>query len=215
MTIVSKDGSVYLLKSPNPLVKQQEKWDLTKLVFHNFNWEEIREKAEIKKTAPKKEPEQKTVKISTEPKENYSPPKEQPEQKQITPKEDEKTFDFPLIKYKTISYCLPAIVEKKQDNFYGESWGRITYGNKFTFPSVITNSTDFSFEFWTSDPHTQISEKSIIYPFSYEVYNERTNSYDKVPYDEYRWWKVNSKERKEGGWLFSAVPSEIQPDFSD
>jgi hypothetical protein len=79
----------------------------------------------------------------------------------------------------------------------------------------MISSTDLSIEFWTSDPKNQITEKSIIYPFSYEVHNQSTDNYDRVPYDEYRWWKVSSKERKEEGWLFRAVPSDVQPDFSE
>jgi hypothetical protein len=222
MAILSKDGSVYTINSPNPLVKKQEKWDLSKLVFHNFNWDEIRSKVLPRTRAA--EP----AKMSRPlPASNPSPPEPAKEDKphedktEDEPSEDkpednlsEPSFDLPLIKYKTISHCLPAIVTKNKDSLYGDSWERIKYASKIVFPSVVTNSTDFSLEFWTSDPKMQITEKSIIYPFSYEVHNPDTNSYDRVPYDEYRWWKVMEKEQKEGGWLFRAVPSEIQPDFS-
>jgi hypothetical protein len=216
MAIMSKDGSVYVIKSPNPLVKDQEKWDSSKLVFHNFTWDEIRANA-----APRMK-KQETRKISDLPEPLPEPPplpKAPPkteETKQETPtQQDEKTFDLPQIKYKVLSHCLPAIVQKKKDTLYGESWERLTYGKKMVFPLIVVESNDFSFDFWTSDPNGQITERSIIYPFSYEVYNEDTGSYDKVPYDEYRWWKVSSKERKEGGWLFKSVPSDIQPDFSE
>jgi hypothetical protein len=79
----------------------------------------------------------------------------------------------------------------------------------------VVSSGDLTLEFWTSDPRDQISEKSVIYPFCYEVHNQNTDSHDKVPYDDYRWWRVSEKERKEGGWLFKANPSDFQPDFSD
>lgn len=208
MAILSKDGSVYVIRSPNPLVKDQEQWDSSKLVFHNFSWDEIRANA-----APRMKKREATR--MPDPPPPIPPP---PETRQETKEEtlpEEKTFDLPHIKYKVISHCLPAIVQKKKDSLYGESWERLTYGRKFVFPLIVVESTDFSFDFWTSDPNRQVTERSIIYPFSYEVYNEETGSYDRVPYDEYRWWKVTDKEQKEGGWLFRCVPSETQPDFSD
>lgn len=214
MAISNRDGSVYVIKSPNPLVKEQEKWDSSKLVFHNFTWEEIRANAapRMKRQEPKKMsdlppplPEPAPVEKREEKKAEYVP----------TQQPDDKTFDLPHIKYKVISHCLPAIVQKKKDSLYGESWERLSYGKKIVFPLIVVEANDFSFDFWTSDPNAQITERSIVYPFSYEVYNEETGSYDRVPYDEYRWWKVSSKEQKEGGWLFRSVPSEIQPDFSE
>lgn len=216
MTIISKDGSVYVLKSPNPLVKEQEKWDASKLVFHNFHWEDIKGKAPPKPSTKPPPPPAEAIEIPRpEPKQEPEAPKEQPQREEAPKQEDDKNFDIPNIKYKVISYCLPAIIRKKKDSLYGESWERIEYGKKMIFPLIVIESTDFHFDFWTSDPKRQISEKSIIYPFSYEVYNQETNAYDRVPYDEYRWWKVAEKEDKEGGWLFKCVPSETQPDFSD
>lgn len=215
MAIMSKDGSVYVIKSPNPLVKEQEKWDLSKLIFHNFKWDEIRSNV-----APKiKRQEAGNIHDFPAPTPEPALPTKAPleieETKQDTQQQDEKTFDLPHIKYKVISHCLPAIVQKKNDALYGDSWERITYGRKMIFPLIVVESNDFSFDFWTSDPDNKITERSIIYPFSYEVYNDETGSYDRVPYDEYRWWKVSSKEKKEGGWLFKSVPSETQPDFSE
>jgi hypothetical protein len=219
MAISNKDGSVYVIKSPNPLVKEQEKWDSSKLVFHNFTWEEIRSNA-----APRmKRQEARTIPDPPSPiPEPLPAPKPEAYEREDdkanevpNKQQEEKTFDLPHIKYKVISHCLPAIVQKKKDSLYGESWERLSYGRKMVFPMIVVESNDFSFDFWTSDPNGQITERSIIYPFSYEVYNEETGSYDRVPYDEYRWWKVSSKERKEGGWLFKSVPSETQPDFSE
>lgn len=218
MAIFNKDGKVYILNGPNPLVKKQENWDHSKLVFHNFNWQDVKIKNSSKPNKIKSDIETvKKVPISTpEPTSQVLEKKEQNKQENQENQEViEKSFDLPYIKYKVLSYCLPAILEKRTDKFYGESWTRIKYGKKFVFPSVVIDASDFSIEFWTSDPRDQITENSIIYPFTYEVHNQQTDSYDKVPYDEYRWWKVTEKEKKqEGGWLFKAIPSENQPDFS-
>jgi hypothetical protein len=215
--IFNKDGKVYVLSGPNPIVKKQESWDISKLIFHNFNWQSIEIKSSDRPNKIKS-----NIKIKSQIIQDVPSP--QPTQKMAadtvasdkpTSEDSERIFDLPHIKYKVLSYCLPAMLEKRIDNLYGESWSRVKYSKKFIFPSVVITATDFSLEFWTSDPKQQITENSIIYPFSYEVYNQNTDSYDKVPYDEYRWWKVSEKEkRQEGGWLFKTIPSEVQPDFS-
>lgn len=211
MTILNKDGNVYVLKGPNPLVKKQQSWNKNELIFHNFQWQEINFNYKDKEKVTKK------IKLPKV-KENLEIPetKEKIEEvpKPIKQKQDNKDFEL-NIKYKVLSHCLPAIVENKKDSFYGESWKKIKYGEKIIFPLIVIDATDLSFDFWTSDPNKKINEKSIIYPFAYEVHNVETGSYDKIPYDEYRWWKIVSKEEKEGGWFFRSVPSEIQPDFSD
>ena len=215
MAILSRDGKVYTLQSPNPIVEKQVAWDRSSLVFHNFEWEDILQRVgnAQKKPAP-------VVAVPNPnpiPTESPPPPEQkddEPTVKQQAPPEKNE-FELPHIKYRVLCHCLPAKVENRRDELYGETWTRTTYGTKFVFPCVVMSSTDLSLEFWTSDPRSQISEKSVVYPFSYEVYNQEANSYDMVPYDDYRWWRITSKEKKEGGWLFQASPSDHQPDFSD
>ena len=38
MAITDKDGKVYKLQGPNPLMKDQDKWDMNDIVLHNFKW---------------------------------------------------------------------------------------------------------------------------------------------------------------------------------
>jgi len=211
MAILTKEGKVYILEGPNPLVEKQVSWDKSKLVFHNFHWDEILHKGRAERKEKKADPEPPTKPIPT----NQAPPPAAEPAAPETKNDDRREFDLPFIKYKVLCHCLPAKVEKRADALYGETWTRVNYDTKFVFPCVMMSSTDLSIEFWTSDPKQQISDKSVVYPFTYEVYNQQTESYDRVPYDDYRWWRVNSKESKEGGWLFTAVPSDLQPDFSD
>lgn len=219
MAIRRKDGNLYVLEGPNPIVKDQIAWDPNRLVFHNFSWDEITfsqaSEQFRKKTEQSRKPTKQTTTtsepISQKP-ESISESLESEPEKTI---DETKEFDLPYIKYKVLCYCLPATTKVHVDKLYGESWQRTTYGKKFVFPCVIIQSSDITLEFWTSDPRKQIQERSIIYPFSYEVHNTATDSYDKVPYDEYRWWKVSEAQEKEGGWLFGCVPSEDHPDFSD
>lgn len=210
MAIFTKDGKQYTVQGPNPIVEKQVSWDKDKLLFHNFSWDDIRQSTIAPKSAPprpKPIPKKETIK-------QEEPPSEV-EENENPPEENKRDFDFPTIKYRVLCHCLPARSESVADPLYGDTFTRIKYGTKFVFPCVVISSSDLSLEFWTSDPKEKVSEKSVIYPFSYEVFNADTSSYDKVPYDDYRWWKVSSKEPKEGGWSFSAIPSDFQPDFSD
>lgn len=223
MAIFNKDGKVYVLEGPNPLVEKQAKWEPSQLIFHNFKWDEVTIKGvrinkSAKAQAESPPPTQAPTPIpvpAVRPEENKNEAPQAPPEV-TSGSEPKRDFDLPHIKHKVLSYCLPAKVERRTDKLYGESWMKVSYGKKIVFPSVMTDVTDFAIEFWTSDPNEQITEKSIIYPFAYEVHNPQTESYDRVPYDEYRWWKVSEKEKiSEGGWLFRAVPSDTQPDFSD
>lgn len=237
MAIRKKDGNLYILEGPNPLVAEQVAWNPDGLVFHNFSWDEITF-SKISGAQGKYAPREETVKYepagkvaTREPKDEIvirypeEPAKKAPSQEPPAPTpepespptatDEPREFDLPYIKYKVLCHCLPAKVKKHVDRLYGESWQKVTYGAKFVFPCVMVDSGDTEISFWTSDPREQIKDKSVIYPFSYEVHNTATDSYDRVPYDEYRWWKVSERESKEGGWLFRCVPSELQPDFSD
>lgn len=224
MTIRKKDGNVYILEGPNKLAKNQEVWDAKKLVFHNFSWEEIVWKNE--KTKEKK-PVVQEQKIQPE---FVQEIKKEPEINQIdllkksimaeqqVEKKEEKIYenDFPILKHKVMMHCLPSKIKKHKDDLYGDKWETLTYGKKFVFPSVVLSNNDLSLEFWTSDPNNQINEKSIIFPFAYEIYDSNSDSYDRIPFDEHRWWKITEKQKKdEGGWVFYAIPSADQPDFSD
>jgi len=240
MIIKKKDGNVYVIRGPNKLAEKQSSWESNSLVFHNFNWEKIHyqdfknknNKIEIKKEnikvveypkieIPKIQEEYLEQKIE-EPEIIEEIPKTEPEVKepeivQEIPKIEPEVQEtnFPKIKYKVLMHCLPAEKINYKDEFYGDSWSRVRYGVKFIFPSIIIENSDLVLQFWTSDPNQQIKESSIVFPFCYEVYNENTSSYDRVPFDEHRWWKIIKKEEKTGGWLVEAIPSQETPDFSD
>ena len=225
MVIRKKDGNVYILEGPNKLVKDQEYWDDKKIVFHNFSWEEIVWKnknhsvsKQIKTEPEFSVPEDPAPVLEVPVLEALEIPQLMPQTQQEAPEisNHEEHFDFPILKYKTMMHCLPAKIIEREDEFYGEKRQKIIYGKKFIFPSVLLENDDLQIQFWTSDPKDQIKEKSIVFPFAYEVFNNETSSYDRVPYDEHRWWIINKKEKKEeGGWIFAAIPSITQPDFSD
>lgn len=218
MTIKNKDGSVYKINGPNKLAEKQINWNLKNLVFHNFKWQEIcfQEPPKIINKIKIKDPEPEFVGEITfiKEKEINQAEEEIVDETQLKNEEELKQVES-IFKYKVLMHCLPAYTETILDEFYGDKKIVVKYKNKFIFSSIVTKNDDLIFEFWTTDPNQQISEKSIVFPFSYEVYNKETKSYDKVPFERHRWWKVIEKSKKYKGWLFRAIPSDTQPDFSD
>lgn len=212
MAIRNKDGSIYKLKSPNNLVKFQEEIDLKKLKFHNFNWGEVHSSDNI--SVVKKESDFGKIKIKPEPATevvDLYPQKNFPEFME----KQEESAEIPHLKVKTMFHCLPAIETNYTHDIYEDSWSRIQYGEKFIFPGVMISNNDLQIEFWTTDPRQQVTEQSVIYPFASEIWDQNTKRYHRVPFTEYRWWKINSIYERDGGYIFYAVPSDIQPDFSD
>ena len=222
--IKDKNGNIYVLEGPNKLAEGQCSWNMDSLEFYNLKWDDIyfNKNAqpstknslnstigqEVRYPAPVKEPLVQPAPVQSAP--------VQEERETSSNDKDSKWSDykFPLLKRKVLMHCLPAIIKTGQDNLYGEKWIKVSYGEKFIFPSVVTKNSDLSLEFWTTDPNNKLENKSIIFPFCYEVYNPRTSNYDRVPYDENRWWKISEKVSKDIGWLFTAVPSQDNPDFS-
>lgn len=235
--IKNKDGNIYILEGPNKLVQKQENWDINDLEFHNFIWDdiyynnvsrstiknslnstigqEVRQPIDKSQSPIKKDQSISDIPVSSVTQKNPDPVINVKEEEH-SPSENSNwsNYKFPLLKRKVLMHCLPAKTITGQDSLYGESWTKVKYGNKFIFPSVVTKNSDLVLEFWTTDPDNKLEDKSILFPFCYEVYNSRTNDYDRVPYDENRWWKILEKKSKDIGWLFTAVPSEDNPDFS-
>jgi hypothetical protein len=141
MVIKNKDGSVYRLSSPNPLVKNQEKWEKNNIILHNLNWEQ--------KIIELNEPEE----IIIEEK------KEEIKKEEIKPKENK-----PELKNVVLMHCLPAIIKITKDDLYNETRSKINYGEKFTFEGVVIERGDFSIQFWTN---IDLAKNSIIYPTKY------------------------------------------------
>ncbi len=236
--IKDKNGNIYVLEGPNKLAEGQCSWNMDSLEFYNLKWDDIYFDKnaqpstknslnstigqEVRYPAPVKEPLVKPVQsapVQPEPAPVQPEPEPEPVQEEKETSSNDKDskwtdYKFPLLKRKVLMHCLPAKIETGQDNFYGEKWIKVSYGEKFIFPSVVTKNSDLILEFWTTDPNSKLEDKSIIFPFCYEVYNPRTSSYDRVPYDENRWWKISEKVSKDIGWLFTAVPSQENPDFS-
>jgi len=205
MTLRNKDGTVYKLASPNPVMKTQEIWEGFKV--HNMQWDgetakdtnqvaplasdfDVRDtflsaldkaKADIKVSEAKTEVPQPQV----ERKPIVQPDLQKEEFRASTDNGIEKTF----------IHCLPAALRTRKDSLYGDSYTTVQYGKPTSFEGVILNQQDLFIEIWTDTD--AINAGSILFP--------------KQGYK--RWWRLQSKEQKGGGWVLSATPSDYQPSF--
>jgi hypothetical protein len=218
--IKNKDGTPYSLSKPNKLSVGQVRWDLAKMIFHNWQWNEILldniiNVAEVIEE-PQPEPVVKSVPQAIEivdKSEELVPPLPvhpkpavpMPEAAIEPEKRQPEIPELPELKNVVLFHCLP-VQQRTHDSMYGEEVGPITYGEKFIFPGVLLANIDLKMQFWTTDPNSQITTQSIIYPFRYK---------DGPPLNEFRWWLVTGKTNKSVGYVFDAVPSKYQPDFSD
>ena len=182
MVIKNKDGTIYTLRGPNPVMLNQDLWN--DFEIHNMNFiEEHSEDIFVYKKKSNKVNLGSTVTVQDSfPKEKIKIPKPQeiPKIPEITvdlttpipviPKEEDETeverpiqISEKLRSYrKTILCCLPSNVQENYDKLYGEKTLKYTYGNKFTFESVVISENDIEFIFWTH--LNKIQKFSIFYP---------------------------------------------------
>ena len=190
MVLRNKDGSIYKVNGPNPLVKDQN-WD--EFVLHNWKWdfseaEKLTKSEKLKYIPPPvepvpEEPEEEKVDIPEEEKVDIPEPVE-PKQ-EVIPIMSSLKGEARLLKNIVLVHCLPP------------------KGLKFTFEAVIVQRESFHIVFWAP---IKLEMGSVIYP---SVYVDGNRSLG-----DYQWWKVNRMEPKKDGFLMSAIISDLQPDFS-
>lgn len=214
MTLYNKDGSIYKLSAPNPVMKDQEIW--SEFVVHNMKWNpefqedgsttvlpvesdfEINRNSSFldeldiakKEVESSEKAEKEAVKMASDIEEPVLPIKKEPKKEAHNFSSSSSTIDIK----KTFTYCLPAVIREKQDSLYGDVYKTIQYESPTSFESVIISQNDMFLELWSE---TFFREGSILYP----------KNGDK------RWWKIQSFEPKLGGWLMRAAPSQDQPSF--
>jgi hypothetical protein len=226
MAIKDKDGKVYKLRGPNPLVKEMATWDQTAIKLINIG-EQVEVEIIHDTGSPvqfmkdnviniKKEldlfegPEkskiiapQEFIKniVRTEP-EIVAPIEiviEKPvvENKPVTLDVDEKIAK--IFKDRGVEYfCAPVIGHDTfRDDFYGSSYNTPKFGKQIMFDAVIVDQSDLQLQFWCIK---DISKDSIVYR--------------KLNQGGERWWRVQHTEPKTGGYLCVCGVSDINPDFS-
>jgi len=200
MALKNKDGSLYTLQKPNPVMKQQSLWNNEKFILHNMKCKpEIKEDDNIITPV-----ENDTNEFISELKET-KPEEKKPEETENTPIFERKIVVHQDLKRieeekkpeieKVFVHCLPATVRTKIDELYGDVIKTVQYGSPTSFEGVILNHRDMEFELWTDT--NEITIGSVIYP----------KTKDK------RWWKVKNKEPKADGFILYCITSDYQPSF--
>lgn len=217
MAIRDKDGNIYKLRGPNPLMKDQRDWDRSKTKLINLSWgSQIVEDARN----PVKEFEENLVSIDEElglqsnkeaatvvdPKQFFEElrepdpkPTPTPEPSPEKPTIQAEPRTARLLKERGVEYfCAPVVGTKAHvDELYGSTYERFEYGDKYLFDAIVVAESDLQIQFWCARP---ITVHSIVYR--------------KVREGGERWWRVGEVEPKSGGYLARAIPSDTNPDFS-
>ncbi len=220
MVIKDKKGKVYKLRGPNPIMKDQKKWDMAKLQFINMGWKNevvVDERNPIQKfktdfnvvdigqelgLMPNEEaatvvkPQefiddiQETVVVEE--------PKEESKEEPVVLNVDSQLAK--LIKERGVEYYCAPVVGKKEhvDALYDTSYYTMQYGEKFVFDAIIVEESDLTLQFWCVRP---VIIDSIVFRKIVKSLGER-------------WWRVKEVEPKTGGYLCRAITSDTNPDFS-
>lgn len=217
MAIKDKDGSVYRLRGPNPLLKDQKEWDLARIRLINLGWKET---IVEDKRSPIQEAKMHSIDIGEElglkenPKGKVVPAKEfiseiaQPVKQ--SPKIEEPVLDEPvqinvdprmarILKERGVEYyCAPCIGYKTHtDNLYGDSYKTSVYGEQYMFDAIVIDQSDFQLQFWCV-----------------KAINKDSIAFKKDKEGGERWWRVLDVEPKTGGYLVRLNVSDSNPDFS-
>jgi hypothetical protein len=190
MVIKNKDGSVYKLRSPNALMKDQRFW--TDYKSHNMKWKlTITEGgSEVERVQTDFVMKDSFVEelASTAPVRDEQKPQEPPVAK--TQKAEDPLDGIP----RCFIYCLPASMSQKRDALYDDEYISIKYGEPYSLEGVMTEEHDLCINFWTT---ADIPRESVIFPKN----------------NQKRWWKVVGSEVSHGGKVYVCAPSTYQPHF--
>lgn len=194
MTLKNKDGSVYKLRSPNAIMRDQKVWN--GYIVHNMRWNPTMRVGDDATPPPVDLPARDSFVGELE-----SSKPDKLENLPVVPKgepakEDERREETVggLGVETVFVWCLPAVLKKKKDFLYNEEYDEVSYGKPYSFEAVIVEESDLSFVMWTT---TVMDRGSVVFP--------RTTFK--------RWWRVTEIREKTGGFLYGGIPSDYQPHF--
>jgi len=222
MPIKNKDGSIYEVRKPNPLMKNQDSWS-NFTVYNMKLGESIVEKllkkfpsdGKIKlgttETISKKNEKFETITLDLpaipQPTEMPLPTLPPPEFPKVIKKinsddVEAKNIQKPKFIHEklkdfpvVVMNCLLAKIEEKFDLLYEDKGVKIRYSQEIAFEAVLLQETDYELNFWT---HIEtMARHSVVYPMN------KTK----------RWWKIEEIKKAPQGFFCACKPSEIQPSF--
>jgi hypothetical protein len=182
--IKNKDGNQYKISRPNPLMKNQDLWEI--YTTHNFVWESIVIKSKELEAETEVEliPEPITEKIKID-----------PEEVKVIPIKE----DIPIIKEKLKdleeAHLLTAENIINKDELYNQDIKvTIKYEKQKTILIKIEFYNDLNLVFESKE---EITKNSVVFP-------KNKNK---------RWWKILKVNKKENMFSCSCIPSDFTPSF--
>lgn len=189
MAIKRKDGSVYKLQGPNPIMLRQALGG-EEPVIHNFVFPETVTAGHG--PADEDYDEYRPAEVVTFP--PPAKPAPRPEPKTEVAPEPPKPRAAPKSVPREPAWVLPATITEHRDPLYGEVRRQVRYGAKLRGEVIYAGGDDLGVNLWTNG--AEVGRGLIIY-----LSNEQ------------RWWRVDRVTPKADGWLYGCVPSDFQPAF--
>jgi hypothetical protein len=148
MAIKNRDGTLFKLTQPNPLMKDQSLWK-KKFILHNCEWKpENLEDTQGHTALP--------LWAAPTIKETITKPEEPasiPVLEEVPAAPDDGRIRV---------WCLPAQVKEHVDKLYGGKFQRVKYGKKFMFEAIVMEEDDLYMVFWTNT--RAVTEGSVVFP---------------------------------------------------
>lgn len=224
MPIKDKNGKIYTLHGPNPIMKEQQEWDKSQMTLHNIG---VKSETIIDENSPIRKMKENLIDIGVElnlSEETRSIPSstflqeiaEKPVEKIVVPEppvvekpvivkpappEDQVILNVDpkvarILRERGVQYhCAPAVGITRHDSLYDE-YSSVRYGDPFIFDGIIVDQSDFQIQIWSI---RLVPKNSIIYR--------------KHPEGGERWWKITHTEPKTGGHIAVGMISDLNPSF--
>lgn len=187
--IKRKDGSIYKLRGPNPLLADQEIWSKESIVMHNMGNVGRADSEPIPpQPVPKPMPVQEPAPLPALPPEHKV---KAPEPKKVEPTIEQKK----RTESDEIMFCLPAVMQEQKDPLYGDTYKKVAYREPFRFLARVLQQNDVQFVIFTTD--SRVVEHSIVYH----------------P-DLRRWWKATEIAETKDGRFVKHFVSDVTPSFA-
>lgn len=195
MPLRTKEGHIYKLAGPNPVMREQKLWG--DYVVHNMKWksENAVDETEVSPIQSDFQVKEDFVSELARTKPDETRVIEQPLTEKVEVKQEKKDLSSVSGIEKTFIHCLPMVLTTKVDPVYGDKHQSLSPEKPFSFEGVLIEESDFHIQYWAS---IKVEPGSVLYPKSMSK----------------RWWRVQEVEPKAGGWLLTAMPSDFQPYFT-
>lgn len=232
MAIKDKDGNVYRLRGPNPLVKEMSEWDKSQVKLINIGSSKVEviedERNPVKAShelvidigeelnLDKQTHKSKNIRAKDFLKEISEPVQEQEKiaekpQEIVEPEPSEETFEPEPVIINVDQKLSRIIKERGVEFFCVPVVGTIEHRDELYGNSYYTNKYGDKFIF---DAVIIDSDDFQIQFWCIKQVSKDSVVFRRNPEGAERWWRIHSIEPKTGGFLCLATISDVNPDFS-